>query len=34
MDLEGWRSRFIDGGVFVDNSIGVTYSNAKIWTIP
>jgi ketosteroid isomerase-like protein len=26
MDLEGWRSSFADGGIFVDNSIGVTYS--------
>jgi ketosteroid isomerase-like protein len=26
MDLEGWRSCFADGGTFVDNSIGVTYS--------
>jgi hypothetical protein len=25
MDLEGWRSRFADDGLFVDNSIGVTY---------
>ncbi len=29
MDLGGWRSRFIDGGVFVDNSIGVTYSKRE-----
>jgi hypothetical protein len=26
MDLEGWRSRLSTGGVFVENSIGVTYS--------
>lgn len=26
MDLKGWTSCFIDGGIFVDNSIGVTYS--------
>jgi hypothetical protein len=26
MDLEGWRSRFLEGGIFVDNSIGATYS--------
>ena len=26
MDLEGWRACFADGGIFVDNSIGVTYS--------
>ena len=29
MDLEGWKSRFADDGVFVDNSIGVTYSGRK-----
>lgn len=25
MDLEGWKARFADDGIFVDNSIGVTY---------
>jgi ketosteroid isomerase-like protein len=29
MDLEGWRSCFAEGGTFVDNSIGVTYSKRE-----
>jgi ketosteroid isomerase-like protein len=29
MDLEAWRACFVDGGIFVDNSIGVTYSKRE-----
>jgi hypothetical protein len=30
MDLDGWRSSFTDGGVFTDNSIGVTYEGPEL----
>ena len=30
MDLEGWKSRFTDGGIFVDNSVGITYEGSEL----
>jgi ketosteroid isomerase-like protein len=30
MDLDGWRSCFTAGGVFTDNSIGVTYKGMEL----
>lgn len=30
MDLNGWKSRFADGGLFVDNSINVTYKGQDL----
>jgi ketosteroid isomerase-like protein len=30
MDLEGWKSGFADDGIFIDNSIGVTYKGPEL----
>lgn len=30
MDLEGWKSLFADGGLFTDQSVGVTYQGADL----
>ncbi len=29
-DFDGWRARFTDGGVFIDNSIGVKYKGSEL----
>jgi ketosteroid isomerase-like protein len=29
-DFDGWRARFTDDGIFVDNSIGVTYKGLDL----
>jgi ketosteroid isomerase-like protein len=30
MDLDGWKACFIEGGLFIDNSIGVTYEGTEL----
>lgn len=30
MDLDGWKACFTDDGVFIDNSVGVTYTGADL----
>jgi len=30
MDLEGWKSLFADGGIFIDQSVGVTYQGSEL----
>jgi hypothetical protein len=30
MDLDGWKSCFADGGIFTDQSVGVTYQGAEL----
>jgi ketosteroid isomerase-like protein len=30
MDLEGWKSRFTNDGIFTDQSVGVTYKGAEL----
>jgi ketosteroid isomerase-like protein len=30
MDLDGWKACFTDGGVFTDQSVGVTYTGADL----
>jgi hypothetical protein len=30
MDCEGWKARFTDDGVFIDNSIQATYSGSEL----
>jgi predicted ester cyclase len=30
MDLPGWKSGFTDDGIFIDNSIGVTYKGPEL----
>jgi ketosteroid isomerase-like protein len=30
MDLEGWKAAFTADGIFIDNSIGVTYRGAEL----
>lgn len=29
-DFDGWRARFADEGIFIDNSIGVTYKGTDL----
>ena len=29
-DFDGWRARFTDDGIFIDNSIGVSYSGSAL----
>jgi ketosteroid isomerase-like protein len=29
-DFDGWRARFVDDGIFIDNSIGVTYKDSDL----
>jgi|SRR5580704_6442865 ketosteroid isomerase-like protein len=29
-DFDGWRARFTDDGIFIDNSIGVTYRGSAL----
>jgi ketosteroid isomerase-like protein len=29
-DFDGWRARFVDDGIFIDNSIGVTYKGSDL----
>jgi ketosteroid isomerase-like protein len=29
-DFDGWRARFTDDGIFIDNSIGVTYEGSDL----
>ena len=29
-DFDGWRARFTDDGIFIDNSIGVTYRGSDL----
>src|SRR5579862_6190816 len=29
-DFDGWRARFTEDGVFIDNSIGVTYKGSEL----
>jgi ketosteroid isomerase-like protein len=30
MDLDGWKSSFADGGIFTDQSVGVTYTGSDL----
>ncbi|HXN09015.1 MAG TPA: nuclear transport factor 2 family protein [Candidatus Acidoferrales bacterium] len=34
MDLEGWKSLFADDGVFIDESVKVTYKGPTEWDYP
>ncbi len=34
MDLEGWKSLFADDGVFIDESVKVTYKGPNEWDYP
>jgi hypothetical protein len=34
MDLEGWKSLFNDDGIFVDESVGITYRGMSEWDYP
>lgn len=34
MELEGWKSLFADDGVFVDESVKVTYKGPNEWDYP
>jgi ketosteroid isomerase-like protein len=34
MDLEGWKSLFADDGIFIDESVGVTYRGPDEWDYP
>jgi ketosteroid isomerase-like protein len=34
MDLEGWKSLFNDDGIFVDESVGITYRGPGEWDYP
>jgi ketosteroid isomerase-like protein len=29
-DFDGWRARFVDDGIFIDNSLGVTYKGLDL----
>jgi hypothetical protein len=29
-DFDGWRARFVDDGIFIDNSLGVTYTGSDL----
>jgi ketosteroid isomerase-like protein len=33
-DLEGWKSLFADDGIFIDESVKVTYEGPKEWGFP
>jgi ketosteroid isomerase-like protein len=33
-DLEGWKSLFADDGIFIDESVKVTYAGPKEWDYP
>jgi ketosteroid isomerase-like protein len=33
-DLEGWKSLFADDGIFIDESVKVTYEGPKEWDFP
>lgn len=34
MDLEGWKSLFNDDGIFIDESVGITYRGPGEWDYP
>jgi hypothetical protein len=29
-DFDGWRARVVDDGIFIDNSLGVTYKGSDL----
>jgi hypothetical protein len=34
MDLEGWKSLFADDGIFIDESVGITYQGPRSVGLP